>query len=777
MARTSSDASISSGDRTLLQKAKSPDVVHTIKSVDIEKVERELEHDDWLFHEGNVEELANSPYPEVRAAVSLDIDLDVKLNHWRTWTLTMIFVIVFAGVNQFFSLRYPSLTIGFIVAQIVSFPIGKLLAKLPNYKPSFLPDFFQLNPGPYSRQEHGLLTIVVSLTSSTSYAMNILIAQTNFYNQKLSAGYMILLVFSTQLLGYGAAGLTRRFIVYPASMIWPQTLVTTSLFNTLHTKEGAALDKMVANGWTMSRYKFFGIVSIFSFVWYWLPGYLFKALSYFDFITWIWPHNTVVNQVFGVQSGLGIIPISFDWTQATQAMSASPLATPAWVSANTYASTFIFFIIVLPCLYYTNTMYAKYMPMISSTTFDNKGKKYDVSKVLNDKLVFDEESYKKYSPLFVPFSYLLSYALNFAAVIAIFVHCFLYHGKDIVKKLQDQRHGGEDIHKRLMNNFKEAPDWWYLVLFVISIVLSFVAVCCYETQLPWWGLIIALCIAFVNFVPQGLLEGITNQHVGLNIITELVAGYIWQGKPLANMMVKLYGFIPMRQGLDFSRDLKIAQYMKIPPRLLFFVQIIGTLAAGLVNVGVQEWMRSNIDNICSPKQSDGFICANGRTIFNSSIIWGAVGPAKLFNPGKWYNAFMYFFLIGFFTPFITWLVAKKWPKHWVSRINAPVFFTGPGNIPPSTIYNYSLYFVISYGFNHYIRKWYRAFHVKYTYILSAAIDSGVSISAVIIFLCVSYPAGSLKWWGNTVFNKTYDGQSMPFYKLGPNETFGPSTWD
>ncbi|QEL58005.1 hypothetical protein CJJ09_000035 [Candidozyma auris] len=125
------------------------------------------------------------------------------------------------------------------------------------------------------------------------------------------------------------------------------------------------------------------------------------------------------------------------------------------------------------------------------------------------------------------------------------------------------------------------------------------------------------------------------------------------------MMVKLYGFIPMRQGLDFSRDLKIAQYMKIPPRLLFFVQIIGTLAAGLVNVGVQEWMRSNIDNICSPKQSDGFICANGRTIFNSSIIWGAVGPAKLFNPGKRYNAFMYFFLIGFFTPFITWLVAKN----------------------------------------------------------------------------------------------------------------------
>lgn len=743
---------------------------------DLEKVEDALEKDDWLFIEGDVSDLPNSPYPEVRAAVLLDIDLNVKLNHWRMWTMTMVFVLIFAGVNQFFSLRYPLLTIGFIVAQIISFPIGKLLARLPNYKPSFLPDFFQLNPGPYLRQEHAILTIVVSLTSSTSYAMNILIAQTHFYGQKLLVGYMILLVFSTQLLGYGAAGLTRRWIVYPASMTWPQTLVTTSLFNTLHGQQGDFLNKMNANGWTMSRYKFFTIASIFSFVFYWLPGYLFKALSYFDFICWIWPNHKVVNQVFGIQSGLGLIPILFDWTQATQAMSALPLATPAWVSANTYASVFIFFLIVLPCLYYTNTMYAKYMPLMSTTTFDNRQKLYNVSRVLNSKLEFDETGYKAYSPLFVPFSYLLLYALNFAAVIAIFTHCYLYHGKDIWQKLKNQRAGGEDIHKRLMNNFKEAPDWWYLALFVVSLALSFVAVLCFETQLPWWGLVISLCIAFVNFVPQGLLEGITNQHVGLNIITELVAGYIWQGRPLANMMVKLYGFIPMRQGLLFSQDLKLAQYMKIPPRLLFVVQIVGTLLAGLTNVGVQQWMVGHIDEICTPKQANGFTCANGRTIYNASIIWGAVGPGKLFSPGKRYNAFLYFFIIGLVTPFFTFLLRKKFPKHWIGKINAPVFFTGPGNIPPSTIYNYSLYFVISFGFNHYIRDRFRNFHVKYTYILSAAIDLGVSISAVIIFLCVSYPAGALKWWGNEVYNNTFDGNSGAFYELKAGQTFGPSLW-
>ncbi|ODQ63163.1 OPT superfamily oligopeptide transporter, partial [Nadsonia fulvescens var. elongata DSM 6958] len=600
--------------------------------------------------------------------------------------------------------------------------------------------------------------------------MNILIAQTNFYNQTISAGYQILLVFSTQLLGYGIAGLSRRFLVWPAEMIWPETLVTTTLFDTLGSKK---FDKSLADGWSISRYRFFVYVAVFSFSFYWLPGYLFKALSYFNFICWIFPKNIVVNQLFGVNSGLGLVPITFDWTQITQAATnnVSPLATPAWVAANTYAAVFIFFIVVLPCLYYNNEFYSKFMPMISTTTYDNTQNKYNVTRVLTKDLVFDEAGYQKYSPLFVPFSYLLSYALNFAGVTAIFTHCYLYHGKDIARKLKNATHGGEDIHKRLMNNFKDVPDWWYLSLFAISIGLSFAAVCAFDTQLPAWGLVIALAIAFVTFIPQGLLEGITNQHVGLNIITELIAGYIFPGKPIANMMVKLYGFIPMRQGLDFARDLKLAQYMKIPPRLLFWIQIWGTLIAGLINVGIQEWMRSNIKEVCSSMQPDGFTCANGRTIFNASIIWGAVGPGKLFSPGKRYHCFMWFFLIGFGTPFITYVLKKRYPTKWFAKINAPVFFTGASNIPPSTVYNYSLYFIACFGFNHYIKDKWTRFHSKYTYVLSAGIDSGVAMAVVIIFLCVSYPAGSLKWWGNTVYTNTKDYQYAKFYTLPKGETF------
>lgn len=63
-------------------------------------------------------------------------------------------------------------------------------------------------------------------------------------------------------------------------------------------------------------------------------------------------------------------------------------------------------------------------------------------------------------------------------------------------------------------------------------------------------------------IPEGILQGTTNQRVFLNIIStflilriqllqephnivnlflaELIAGYAWPGKPLANMMIKFY---------------------------------------------------------------------------------------------------------------------------------------------------------------------------------------------------------------------------------------------
>lgn len=44
-----------------------------------------------------------------------------------------------------------------------------------------------------------------------------------------------------------------------------------------------------------------------------LIGYAFKALSTFSFVCWLAPNNVPVNQLFGVESGLGMSFLTFDW--------------------------------------------------------------------------------------------------------------------------------------------------------------------------------------------------------------------------------------------------------------------------------------------------------------------------------------------------------------------------------------------------------------------------------------------------------------------------------
>ena len=101
--------------------------------------------------------------------------------------------------------------------------------------------------------------------------------------------YQILLILSTQILGYSLAGITRRYLVRPSGMIWPSTLMSTAMFTALHKDENKPAD-----GWTISPRKFFARIFLGSVAFYFLPGLLFPALSYFSIVTWFAPKNVVV---------------------------------------------------------------------------------------------------------------------------------------------------------------------------------------------------------------------------------------------------------------------------------------------------------------------------------------------------------------------------------------------------------------------------------------------------------------------------------------------------
>ena len=133
--------------------------------------------------------------------------------------------------------------------------------------------------------------------------------------------------------------------------------------------------------------------------------------------------------------------------------------------------------------------------------------------------------------------------------------------------------------------------------------------------------------AFFYTVPIGIIQAITNQQVGLNVITELIIGYALPGRPIAMMMFKTWGYITMAQALQFTQDFKLAHYMKVPPRPMFFCQVVATVIAGTVQLGVQAWLFTNIEDMCASDQPDGFICPSTQVFGTASII--VSGPSLL----------------------------------------------------------------------------------------------------------------------------------------------------
>ncbi|KAI5117567.1 hypothetical protein M0805_009645 [Coniferiporia weirii] len=716
----------------------------------------------------------DSPYPEVRSAVANTDDPEMPVSTLRVWTLGIIFAVVIPGFNQFFFFRYPSVTITGLVPQLISFPIGCLWEALVPHWTVF---GFSLNPGPFTVKEHVLVTIMGGVAAASAYATDVIAVQHVFYHQRYSFGYQWLVTMSTQLMGFALGGIGKRFLVSPPSMIWPANLVSCALFNTLHSQQYAGIGSRGG----LSRERFFLYAFICSFLWYFLPGYLFTALSMFTWVTWIFPRNRLVNQLFGYNSGLGMSVLTFDWGQI--AYIGSPLATPWWAEANIAVGFVIFFWILTPILYYTNTWYARFMPISSRTSYDNSGKPYDVGRILRPDGTFDEEAYHAYSPLFLSTTFALSYGLSFASITATIVHTVLYFRHQIWIQCRRSLNEQADIHARLMSRYKQVPEWWYLCIFISMFVFAVICIEVWKTQMPIWAFCLALVISFFYVIPIGMLQAITNQQIGLNVITELIVGYVLPGRPIAMMLFKTWGYVAMSQALQFSSDFKLGHYMKIPPRTLFIAQTAATCIAGTVQLAVQSWMFDHIVDICDIHQKDGFTCPNTTVFGTASIVWGVIGPKLQVSPGQLYHSLVYFFLVGAIAPFIPWALTKKWPNSWFRYVNIPVVFAGTSFIPPATAGNYVIWALVGFAFQYLIRRRAFSWWTKYNYVLSAALDSGYAISAVVIFFTLQFPdngtigAGSvLNWWGNTVYKRTDDYDAKPSFDIAVGKTFGPASW-
>ncbi|KAN0084369.1 hypothetical protein V8E55_007873 [Tylopilus felleus] len=167
-----------------------------------------------------------------------------------------------------------------------------------------------------------------------------------------------------------------------------------------------------------------------------------------------------------------------------------------------------------------------------------------------------------------------------------------------------------DVHARLMSRHEQVPE-------------------CHHLQ---------VCLLLI---PAGItmIQAIANDWMGLNVIAELIVGYILPGRPIT-MMFKTWGYITTTQD-------------------------VATIVAGAVQLGVQAWMFTNIH-----KWMDSF--APTEVFGTASIIWGVIGPPGMISSGQIYSGLTWWFLIGAICPVIAYMIRLRWPNSFIRYVNFPV---------------------------------------------------------------------------------------------------------
>ncbi|KAG6916052.1 hypothetical protein DXG01_008625 [Tephrocybe rancida] len=600
---------------------------------------------------------------------------------------------------------------------IISYVMGMSLAAIiPTHGV-----FRYLNPHPFNKKENAFIVIMSSAAATSALGTEVLAVQRLFYKIDPNPGATVLL--------------------YPSKMLYPGIIPLVSMFDMLF-KDAAGAKKKIRVFWIV-----FGVI----FIWEIFPEWMFPLLTGFSIFCLADQRSQDFTRIFGGSNGnegLGILSICFDWQYISGGL--NPMAIPLKAQFSNFIG-YILCIVVFVAVYYRNIWESKSFPFLSQELFYANGTVYDQLRILNDKFEVDRDLLLQEGLPFYAGTWVVQLLTTNLGMAATFTHLLLWNRHDLrnawawmkpsaLKRMwsnfdirfwrdDGMREGvdeDEDIdpHYREMLKYPDSPNSWYFACLAASILMALVIIYKTDSTLPWWGFIVAILLATVSIIFFGSLYAITGLQFIIQPFVQMIGGFIHPGKPMANMYFVLFSYNSVNQALLLLRDLKIAQYTKLPPRAAFTAQIIGTLFGAVLNFVL---MNSIIDN-----QRDILLSVQGTNIwsgqqpqqYNSqAIAWGGLSH-ELFASGQRYQFVAFAYIIGLFVPVPFWIVHRYFPKLRADYLYTPVICYYIGWLCVGINSSITVYFSIAWFSQWYLRTRYPEWFAKYNYIVAAALDGG-----------------------------------------------------
>lgn len=696
----------------------------------------------------------------------ISVDDDPSLN---PWTFRAFFIglglSTFGGVlAEIYYFKPQTVLVSLMFLAVMSYVLGVFME-------TFIPrrGFLRyLNPGPFNKKENAFVVIMASASATSALGTEVLAVQRLYYNITPNAGASVFLLFSSQLLGYGIGGMMRGILLYPSKMLYPGVLPLLSMFDALYEGGMAARKKL----------RVFYMVFAAIFIWELFPEWMFPLLTGFSIICLAAPNNAAVSRVFGGSNGnegLGLLSICFDWQYISGGM--NPMTIPLKAQFSNFLG-YLLCMVVFVAVYYNNIWKAQNFPFLSQLLFYENGTQYNQTLILNsnyevDPTLLAEQGVPYYSSTWIV--YLLTSNLGLAAT---FTHLLLWNRDDLrsawswmtpssIKQMwanfnwkvwqadgmrkQEVDDENIDPHYKQMLKYPDAPNSWYFLVFLVAFVISLVVIYKTNSTLPWWGFIISLLLATISILFFGALAAITGLTFIIQPFVQMIGGYLHSGKPVANMYFVLYGYNTVSQAQLLLRDLKIAQYAKLPPRAAFTAQIIGTLLGAVLNFIMMNSIIDNQREILLSVQGTNIWSGQQPQQYNSqAIAWGGLSH-ELFSAGQRYQWVPWAYLVGLFVPVPFWVLHKYWPRLRADYLYTPIIAYFIGWLCVGINSSILSYFAVAFVSQWWLRTRYPSWFAKYNYIIGAALDGGTQVMVFILSFAVQGAGGTSHlfpaWWG------------------------------
>ncbi|KAJ3513897.1 hypothetical protein NLJ89_g2699 [Agrocybe chaxingu] len=692
--------------------------------------------------------------------ISLEDDPTLPAFTFRMWFLGIGLSCFGAVLGQIFYFRPQTVFVSQLFIQIIAYILGRILEEIvpgPGNERDSLKmtdsKFWRfMNPGPFNIKEHVAITIFASTAADSALAINIFAADELFYDIQPNAGIGIFTLIGSQLLGYGLGGVMRSFLVYPTYIVFPNLLPIVQLFDALHRGKKIFMQK--------KRVKFFWSVFCGIFVWEWFPEYIAPTLTGISVFCLANRDSPWFTRGAAGNEGLGMFALCLDWNYVgSGGGSMGALFTPLSTQLSLYCGT-VMCMIAFCVLYHNNVWNGQNFPFLSQQLFNLNGTRFNQRLILDENFMLDHAKLEEVGLPWFASSQVISKVGWNMAIGATVTHVLLWYGKLIIEVIHKYRAGENyDPHLAKMKVYREVPMWWYIAMFFASFAMAMSTMYAGKSGLPWWGLIVGIIISAV-FLPFVItVYAITGFSPNIQHLVQMLGAAMIPGNPQANMYFTLYGYNTLDQARGLIRDLKMGQYTKLPPRVTFTVQSLGSIIGGLLNYVIMKTIIKSRREILLQVQGTNVWSGQQVQSFNSNAIsWGALG-SLLYAPGGRYAIVPFSILIGLAVPVPFWLLHKRFPKLGADKVVTPILCWTLGYLSVGINSSVFTTFMLAVFSQYYLRKYRPVWFRKYNFLLSAALDGGTQVMVFVFTFAVGGGSGKVidmpNWALNPVGNPDY----------------------